>query len=168
MTEERLRIVMEKGRAKRRQYYEDRLSGFTAKERRSLAKILAGSSETGEVEQEEAVEQLDREYGVGNGEEIFFRAVRRGVFNKALGSYSVPIPSLRNFIVENFPPKEISEQRLESQDQSEPEQLPEADPEKEGKESTTPKSGKENSGQDTPQSRDTSRRDQGTDMGMER
>ena len=190
MTEERLRIVMEKGRAKRRQYYEDRLSGFTAKERRSLARILAGSSETSEVEQEEAVEQLDREYGVGHGEEIFFRAVRRGVFyfNKALGSYSVPIPSLRNFIVKNFPPKEISEQRLESQDQSEPEQLPEADPEKEGspkepeihktdrlspekeegKESTIPKSGKENSGQDTPQSRDTSRRDQGTDMGMER
>ena len=44
MTKHRLRIVMEKGRAKRQQYYEDRLSGFTAKERRSLARILAGSS----------------------------------------------------------------------------------------------------------------------------
>ncbi len=172
---------MEKGQAKRRQYCEDRLSGFTAKERRSLARILAGSSEASEVEQEEAVEQLDREYGVGHGEEIFFRAVRRGVFyfRKALGSYPVPIPSLRNFIVKNFPPKEISEQRLESQDQSEPEQLPEADLEKEGsqKEPETYKTdrlspakeeGKDNSGQDTPKSRDTSRSDQGTDMGMER
>ncbi len=93
-------------------HYVDRLSSFTAKECRSLARILSTSSEEGIVEQEDVVEQLDREFGVGNGEEIFFRAVRKGVFylNNVLRCYSAPIPSMRNFIVKNFPPKEISEQ----------------------------------------------------------
>ena len=123
MTREGLASVLKKGRENRRQYYEDRLSGFTAKECRSLAKILAASSEEDCVEQEEVVEKLDREYGVGKGEEIFFRAVRKGVFylNKKLRCYSVPIPSMRDFIVKNFPPKEISEQQPESKNRSVPE-----------------------------------------------
>ncbi len=131
MTRGELLSVLEQGRKNRREYYEGRLSDFTAKECRSLARILAASSKEGIVEQEDVIEQLDREYGMGKGEEIFWRAVRKGVFylNKKLRCYSVPIPSLRNFIVRNFPPKEISEQHPESKDQGEPRQLPEADPE---------------------------------------
>ena len=180
MTGAGLVTVLGQGRETRREYYEDRLSGFTAKECRSLARILVASSEESGLEQEEVVEQLDREYGVGKGKKIFFRAVRKGVFylNKKLRCYSVPIPSMRNFIIKNFPPKEISQQP-----DSKPKQLPEADPEKEpknhttdspspekeeGKEPTIPKSGKGNLSQDLPQGKDPSDSDRDTDMGVER
>ena len=110
MTPELLRLVMEKGRANRMEYYQARLSPFIAEERRSLSGIMLASSKEGAIEQTGAVEQLSKEYGAEKAEELFFRAVRKGVlhFNTALGSYSVPIPSLREYIIRNFPPKEQS------------------------------------------------------------
>ena len=110
MTEDLLRSVMETGREKRMAYYQGRLSPFIVEERRSLARIMLASSKEGAIEQTGAVEQLSKEYGAEKAEELFFRAVRKGVlhFNTALGSYSVPIPSLREYIIRNFPPKEQS------------------------------------------------------------
>ncbi len=110
MTDMGLASVMEEGRANRREYYKHRLSPFIAEERRSLAGIMLASSKEGAIEQTGAVEQLSKEYGAEKAEELFFRAVRKGVlhFNTALGSYSVPIPSLREYIIRNFPPKEQS------------------------------------------------------------
>ena len=92
------------------EYYKGRLSPFIAEERRSLAGIMLASSKEGAIEQTGAVEQLSKEYGAEKGAELFFRAVRKGGlhFNTALGSYSVPIPSLREYIIRNFPPKEQS------------------------------------------------------------
>ncbi len=109
MTPELLRLVMENGRARRWKYYQARLDDFTAKECRSFARILLASSGEGGIEQEVAVDQLDNEYGAGKGAELFFRAVRRGVFHidAATKLYSAPIPSLREYIVQNFPPKEM-------------------------------------------------------------
>ena len=110
MTPELLRLVMEKGRARRMEYYQARLDDFTAKECRSFSRILLASSGEGGIEQEVAVDQLDKEYGAGEGAELFFRAVRRGVFHieGATKLYSAPIPSLREYIIRNFPPKEQS------------------------------------------------------------
>ena len=110
MTEDLLRSVMETGRENRMEYYRGRLSPFIVEERRSLARIMLASSKEGAIEQTGAVEQLSKEYGAEKAEELFFRAVRKGVlhFNTALGSYSVPIPSLREYIIRNFPPKEQS------------------------------------------------------------
>ena len=109
MTPELLRLVMENGRARRWKYYQARLDDFTAKECRSFARILLASSGEGGIEQEVAVDQLDNEYGAGKGAELFFRAVRRGVFHidAATKLYSAPIPSMREYIVQNFPPKEM-------------------------------------------------------------
>ena len=110
MTEDLLRSVMETGRENRMEYYQARLDDFTAKECRSFARILLASSGEGGIEQEVAVDQLDNEYGAGKGAELFFRAVRRGVFHidAATKLYSAPIPSLREYIIRNFPPKEQS------------------------------------------------------------
>ena len=110
MTEDLLRSVMEEGRENRMEYYKGRLEDFTAKECRSFARILLASSGEGGIEQEVAVDQLDKEYGAGEGAELFFRAIRRGVFHieETTKLYSAPIPSLREYIVQNFPPKEQS------------------------------------------------------------
>ncbi len=110
MTEDLLRSVMEEGRANRMEYYQARLDDFTAKECRSFARILLASSGECGIEQEVAVDQLDKEYGAGKGAELFFRAVRRGVFHieGATKLYSAPIPSLREYIIKNFPPKSSS------------------------------------------------------------
>ena len=110
MTEDLLRSVMETGREKRMEYYQGRLDDFTARECRSFARMLLASSGEGGIEQEVAVDQLDKEYGAGKGAELFFRAVRRGVFHidAATKLYSAPIPSLREYIIRNFPPKEQS------------------------------------------------------------
>ncbi len=110
MTDMGLASVMEEGRANRMEYYKHRLSPFTAKECRSFARILLASSGEGGIEQEVAVDQLDKEYGAGEGAELFFQAVRRGVFHmeETTKLYSAPIPSLREYIIRNFPPKEQS------------------------------------------------------------
>ena len=110
MTDMGLASVMEEGRANRMEYYKHRLSLFTAKECRSFARILVASSGEGGIEQEVAVDQLDKEYGAGKGAELFFRAIRRGVFHieETTKLYSAPIPSLREYIIRNFPPKEQS------------------------------------------------------------
>ena len=110
MTDMGLASVMEEGRANRMEYYKHRLSLFTAKECRSFARILLASSGGGGIEQEVAVDQLDKEYGAGEGAELFFRAIRRGVFHieETTKLYSAPIPSLREYIIRNFPPKEQS------------------------------------------------------------
>ena len=190
MTMEGLMSVLEQGRENRRQYYVGRMVEFLSEERTSFAQIIGSVPKDRPLKKTEILAHLAEEYGEEKARELFFLSVQKGVFyySAEMGDYSVPIPSMRDWLLENYLPKEISEQQPDPRDQSETEQLPEADPEKEGAqkepenhktdrpspekeegtEPTTPQSGKGNPDQDTPQSRDTSGKEQDTDMGMER
>ena len=192
MTGAGLATVLEQGRENRREYYEGRMAEFVSEERTSFAQIISSVPQDRSLKKTEILAHLAKEYGEEKAKELFFRSVQKGVFyySAKVGDYSVSIPSMRDWLLENYLPKEISEQQPESKDQSELKQLPEPDQEKEGsqkelenhktdgtspgkeegKEPATPKSGKDNPGQDQdpPQGKDPSDSDRDTDMGMER
>ncbi len=134
LTPKGLDSVLKEGEGLRMKYYEERAEEFTRIQRQSLAKIVADIPEDGTFDEEHIVKALTREYGEEKGRELFFLSVQKGIFyfSKKTGGYSVPIPSMRDWLLKNFLPKEISEQRPESKDQSEQKQLTEADSEKEG------------------------------------
>ncbi len=110
LTSEGLEFVMEQGEKLRRKYYEGRMVNFIAQERRSFARIVEGIPKEGSIEQDEIVKALAKEYGNKEAHRLFFLALQKGLFyyNNATEAYSVPIPSLRDWLVKSFPPKAIS------------------------------------------------------------
>ncbi len=176
MTAEGLRIVMEKGRVNRREYDRGRTKNLAYNEFMGLAELFQHVSlEIGLTD-----EQIKRLIG----ESGFERALSKGVLYKRGLRYSIPIPSLRDYMVQEW----LVEKEHAAQEQSRSKLLPDVDPEKkdsqkesenhttdspspekeERKEPTTPKSGEGNLGQDPPQGRDPFDSDRDTDMGMER
>ena len=132
MTKEGLLSVLEQGRKYCREYYVGRMSEFVSEERTSFAQIIGGVPKDGRLTKTEIPAHLTGEYGDERAKELFFLSVKKGVFYyDEEGNYSVPIPSMRDWLLENYLPKEIQEQQPESKDQSEPEQVPESDLNKE-------------------------------------
>ena len=131
---EGLMSVLEQGRENRRQYYVGRMVEFVSEERTSFAQIIGSVPKDRPLKKTEILAHLAKEYGEEKAREMFFLSVQKGVcyYSAEMGDYSIPIPSMRDWLLENYLPKEISEQQPEPRDQSETEQLPEADPEKEG------------------------------------
>ena len=175
MTEEGLLSVLEQGRKHRREYYVGRMSEFVSEERTSFAQIIGDVPKDGRLTKTEILAHLTREYGEEKAKELFFLSVKKGVFYyDEEGNYSVPIPSMRDWLLENYLPKEIQEQQPESKDQSEPEQVPESDLNKElgnhTLDSSSPEKGEGegNPGQEPPQGRDPSDSDRDADTGIER
>ncbi len=175
-TEDLLRSVMETGREKRMEYYRGRTENLTYNEFCGLAELFQHVSlEIGLTD-----EQIKRLIGEGG----FERSLSRGVLYKKGLRYSIPIPSLRDYMVREW----LVEKEHVAREQARSKPLPEVDTEKEGpqkeagnhtpdspspkkeegKEPTIRKSEKDNSRQEPPPGRDPSNSDRDTDMGMER
>ena len=176
MTEDLLRSVMETGREKRMEYYRGRTENLTYNEFCGLAELFQHVSlEIG---------LTDEEIKRAIGEVGFERSLSRGVLYKKGLRYSIPIPSLRDYMVREW----LVEKEHVAQEQARSKPSPEVDTEKEGpqketgnhtpdspspkkeegKEPTIRKSEKDNSRQEPPPGRDPSNSDRDTDMGMER
>ncbi len=122
MTGAGLATVLEQGRENRREYYEGRMAEFVSEERTSFAQIISSVPQDRPLKKTEILAHLAKEYGEEKAKDLFFRSVQKGVFyySAKVVDYSVPIPSMRDWLLENYLPKEISEQQPESQGQSEP------------------------------------------------
>ena len=176
MTEDLLRSVMETGRENRMEYYRGRTENLTYNEFCGLAELFQHVSlEIGLTD-----EQIKRAIG----EAGFERSLSRGVLYKKGLRYSIPIPSLRDYMVREW----LVEKEHVAQEQAWSKPSPEVDTEKEGpqkeagnhtpdspspekeegKEPTIRKSEKDNSRQEPPPGKDPSNSDRDTDMGMER
>ncbi len=146
MTEEGLRIVMEKGRANRWAYYTDRTEGLEDDHIVCLAEMFRDTPMGEGFRKQDLVAEL--------GEPGFEQVVSKGVLYHSNPLYTIPIPSLYDYLTEraariraatlryeqvkkrrqanHHPARDISVQQSESKDQSEPKPLSEADPENEG------------------------------------
>ena len=187
MTAEGLRIVMEKGRANRWAYYTGRTEGPDDDHIVRLVEMFRDTPVEEGFRKQDLVAEL--------GKPGFAQAVSRGVLYYSNPLYTLPIPSLYDYLTERASHireatlryERVKKQRQAShhltRESSEPKPLSEADPEKEPEthktdsfspekeeweKFTTPKSEKDHFGQDTPQGKDPSGSDQDTDMGMER
>ncbi len=165
MTAEGLCIVREKGRANRWAYYTGRTEGLDDDRIVRLVKMFRYTPAEEGFQKQDLVGELDKP-GVA-------QAVSRVVLYYSNPLYTLPIPSLYDCLTERasrIREATLRYERVKKQIQSSRHRTTDIpSPEKEeGKESTPPKSGKGNPGQDTPQGRDPSDNDQDTDMRMEK
>ncbi len=192
MTEEGLRIVMEKGLENRWAYYTGRTEGLDDDHIVRLVEMFRDTPVEEGFQKQDLVAEL--------GKPGFAQAVSRGVLCYSNPLYTLPIPSLYDYLTERalrireatlryervkkqrqtsrHLTRDVSQQQPELKNQSEAEgsqkeagnHTPDSpSPEKEeGKEPTILKSEKGNPRQDTPPGKDPSGSDRDTDMGMER
>ncbi len=192
MTEEGLRIVMEKGLENRWAYYTGRTEGLDGDHIVRLVEMFRDTPVEEGFRKQDLVAEL--------GEPGFAQAVSKGVLYYSNPLYTLPIPSLYDYLTERATrireaalryervkkqrqasrhlTRGVSEQQPELKGQSEAEgsqkeagnHTPDSpSPEKEeGKEPAILKSEKGNPGQEPPQGRDPSNSDQDTDMRMDR
>ncbi len=176
MTEDLLCSVMETGRVNRREYYRGRTKTLSYNEFNGLAELFQHVSlEIGLTD-----EEIKRAIGKSG----FERSLSKGVLYRKGLRYSIPIPSLQDYMVREW----LVEKEHVAQEQAWSKPSPEVDTEAEGpqkkagnhtpdspspekeerKDPTIHKSEKDNSRQEPPPGRDPSNSDRDTDMGLER
>ena len=107
MTAEGLSVVLEAGRIFRSEYYEHRTQGFSTKQRHSLAKIFANVPLGGRLDIEDIMMSLTQDHGSEKAKKIFHQALYKGVLYRYRGDYSIPIPSMHDWLVSNYAREQI-------------------------------------------------------------
>ncbi|MCY4216707.1 MAG: ATP-binding protein [Flavobacteriaceae bacterium] len=98
-----LKKVLEISREKKIWYYDRRVKPFTKKECQQMAQFLDVSQNQEVFSAEVIIEFLNKTYSLNESERIFHLAVEKGVFHRNKDKdYTVPIPSMRTWLVNQF------------------------------------------------------------------
>ncbi|MCY4205532.1 MAG: ATP-binding protein [Bacteroidetes bacterium] len=97
-----LDIVYKLGAERREKYYEQRTEEISRKERCSLARMIQNISIEDGLDEKDIEEFLSREYGSAEAKDLFKRAVKRGILHSQKGVYTIPIPSMRTWLISNY------------------------------------------------------------------
>ncbi len=103
MTPAGLDAVIHEGREARKEYYEGRVSEFIVEERETLARALARPGPN-EFRYTDILESLSKDVGSERAEQIFVRALHKGVIDKQRGYFVVPIPSMYDWLQQEYGP----------------------------------------------------------------
>ena len=102
MTTEGLSVVLKKGRTGRVAYYKQRIGGFRGDQIRCLTKSVADITPGKPVEYRDIVSSLKTQYDSGEARQLFQRLLEKGILAKCGIGYAVPIPSMHNWLVNEF------------------------------------------------------------------
>jgi len=102
MTTAGLEVVYTLGEERRMSYYEQRAEEITRKERRSLARLIGNFATEDGLDKEDIQEFLSQDFGIEKAKDLFHRALEKGVLHRQKGVYTIPIPSMRNWLVSNY------------------------------------------------------------------
>ncbi len=103
MTLSGLDIVYQLGEERCEAYYQQRANGITIKERCSLARLMKNTTPGKGFYQEDIEEALSQEYDDSDkAKRLFKRAVERGILHSQDEVYTIPIPSMRTWLVSNY------------------------------------------------------------------
>ncbi len=103
MTPEGLDVVCKLGAARRDAYYKQRVKGISGIERSGLAKMIQNVASERGLYREEIEEFLSREYNdPDKAKGLFKKAVERGILHSQDELYSIPIPSMRTWLISNY------------------------------------------------------------------
>ena len=105
MTPSGLETVSRVGMERREEYYKQRAITISRKERCSLARLIKNVSPGNELDREDIVIALSQEYDPDEAKNLFNKAVERGILHSQDGIYTIPIPSLRNWLVSEYAPE---------------------------------------------------------------
>ncbi len=103
MTDEGLRIVLEKGAEFRKNYYETRAKEIDVEQRQSLTRSLAHVPLGGTTTRTSIMTILNEEYPPEVADNLFSQALEQGIIDKRKGGYyGVPIPTMQTWLVEEY------------------------------------------------------------------
>lgn len=102
MTAEGLYAVLEAGRAKRGAYYEQRVRGFDEEYRQTFARLFVDLPLGGSITSNAIRAALTQDYGAEEAKRLFRSALDCGMLHKRSGRYTVPIPSMQDWLVSNY------------------------------------------------------------------
>ena len=102
MLPEGLKVVLEKGRAARAAYYEHRADGLRIEMRESLARPFREIPPGGPLRYEEIMGSLTQDFSTDQADTIFRRAEGKGIISSRAGVYTIPIPSMHNWLVSKY------------------------------------------------------------------
>jgi len=102
MTSEELEVVYTLGEERRMDYYEQRAEEITRKERRSLARLISSFAKEDGLDKEDIEEFLSRDFGLEKAKDVFNRAIEKGVLHRQKGVYTIPIPSMRTWLISTY------------------------------------------------------------------
>ncbi len=102
MTPAGLEVLYEVGEGRREAYYEQRVGEITRRERRSLAKLIKNVATGDGLDKEDIEEFLLQDFGPEKARDLFNRALAKGVLHSQDELYSIPIPSMQNWLISNY------------------------------------------------------------------
>ncbi len=120
MTDDGLRIVLEKGSEFRLQYYRQRARGIPMEQRQSIAKAIVdiplGETKT----YKEIMGVLMQEYDEQFADNLFNKALKKGIIDERDdGDYGIPIPSMQTWLIEAYGRKQTDMPEIENDLQGE-------------------------------------------------
>ncbi len=102
MTMEGLDAVIEAGREKRIRFYKDRARGIPEEHLHCIARVLTHVDPGNSVARRDIMASLKLDYDHNTAARLFLRAVYKGILDERDNRYVVPIPSMHNWLVDNF------------------------------------------------------------------
>ncbi len=102
MTSAGLDTVHRVGAKRREAYYKQLTENISRKERSSLAGLLINVAPADQLDREDTEEFLSRYLGPDKAKDLFRRATEKGVLHSHDGAYSIPIPSMQTWLLENY------------------------------------------------------------------
>ncbi|MXZ16864.1 MAG: ATP-binding protein [Rhodothermaceae bacterium] len=109
MTSTGMEAVYRLGMERRDAYYKQRVNGISRKERFSLARLVKNVPIRDGLDKEDIEATLSQEYGPDKAQDLFNRVLERGVLHSQDGVYTIPIPSMHNWLVSNYVPAQKPE-----------------------------------------------------------
>jgi len=98
-----LEVVYRLGEDRRKAYYKQRTKGISGGERGSLARLIKNVARGKGLYREDIEAALSQEYrDPDKAEDLFKRAVERGILHSQDEIYTIPIPSMRTWLVSNY------------------------------------------------------------------
>ena len=102
MTSEGLKSVLAEGRVARAAYYEHRADGLHIEMRESLARAFQDLPPGGSLRHEQIMASLTQDFSPDQADSIFRRAEGKGIISSRAGLYTIPIPSMHNWLVSTY------------------------------------------------------------------
>ncbi len=102
LTPEGLEAVLKEGQEGRIQFYKARTQDFPREQLHCIARVLAFAPSRASVAKMDIMASLRMEFSEDKAEEIFTLALHKGILDVRDNLYVVPIPSMHNWLVDNF------------------------------------------------------------------
>jgi len=98
MTSQGLKAVMELGQRGRIQYYKQRVVGFEGNELICLYEAIADIESGAPFSEDLILDPLKKKYGFEEAKKVFKKFIDKGIVSPVGGLYSVPIPSMHDWM----------------------------------------------------------------------